>query len=143
MPFAQSGTLAGLSRADGVTARTVTMTRVANTKDGFVMRELGVSPNVAQMLTHKTWETKSAGGLMIRHHATEWQWNYVDPAASDPLALAGRVIWNRNGLHVPGNCPTYVRKDIRNQLTGLASSTAGTIGLLLTTDPLQSEVYPF
>lgn len=143
MPFAQTGTLAGLSRADGTTARTVTMTRVANTKDGFVMRELGVSPNIAQTLTHKTWETKSAGGLMIRHQSTEWQWNYVDPAASDPLALAGRVIWNRNGLHVPANCPTNVRKDIRNQLTGLASGTAGTIGVLLITDPLQSEVYPF
>lgn len=143
MPFVSSVTVAGLSRADGASGRTVTMTRVTSTKNGFILRELGVLPSNQQSLTHSTWESKGASGQMIRHQATEWVWNYTDPSAVDPNALAGRVIWNRNGLHIPANCPTNVRKDIRAQMSVMANNSAGSVGLNLVHDPVISEAYPF
>lgn len=143
MPFVSSVTVAGLSRADGATGRTVTLTRVTSTKNGFILRELGVLPSNQQSLTHSTWESKGASGMMIRHQSTEWVWNYSDPSATDPNALAGRVIWNRNGLHIPANCPTNVRKDIRAQMSVMANNSAGSVGLNLVYDPVISEAYPF
>lgn len=143
MPFVSSVTVVGKSRADGSTSRTVTMTRVASTKNGFVLRELGVLPSNQQSLVHSSWESKGASGLMIRHQATEWTWNYTDPTAAEPNALAGRVIWNRNGLHIPANCPANVRQDIRAQMAVMATNTAGSVGLILVYDPVISEAYPF
>lgn len=143
MPFVSSVTVVGLSRADGTTSRTVTLTRVTSTKNGFILRELGVLTSNQQSLTHSTWESKGASGTMIRHQSTEWVWNFSDPSAAEPNALAGRVIWNRNGLHIPANCPTNVRKDIRAQMSAMANGTAGSVGLSLVYDPVISETYPF
>lgn len=46
MGYISSATIAGKSRADGTTARTVTMQRVANVVDGFVLRETGSNPDL-------------------------------------------------------------------------------------------------
>lgn len=141
MGYVTSVTIAGKSRADGTTDRTVTMLRVTNVVDGFVLREAGVSPELAQKCTYRTNETKSAKGLIIRNSQTLWEWPYEVPSA--PGVVAGVVQLNRTGLHVPSNCPANVRVDIRFQMTQMAASTAGTVGKALVHDPMLAGDYAF
>lgn len=138
-----SGTISGFLRSDGTTARTVTMTRVTNTKNGFTARELSANANDQQSFTYSSFEQRGPSGRLVRHTATEWVWNYTNPSAADPTALAGRIILNRTGLHVPNDCPANVRKDVRQQLSGMASSSAGTVSLQLVHDPLVNQLYAF
>lgn len=142
MGYISSATIAGLSRADGTTGRSITMNRVSNVADGFVLRETGVANiALAQTLTHRTTETKSKDGAILRHSQTLWQWPYE--LATNPGVVAGIVSLSRTGLHVPSNCPANVRADIRNQMVSMASSGAGTVGLALVYDPLINGVVPF
>lgn len=126
MGFFSSGTIAGFSRADGTTARTVTMNRVGSLVNGFIARESGAaSVELAQTFTHRTFEVKTKSGMLIRTLQTIWVWPYE--VASEPGVVAGQVIWNRNGLHIPANCPVNVLKDVREQLRNGTASTAGTV----------------
>lgn len=141
MGFFDSGNVAGLSRADGVTARTVTMTRVGSIVNGFIARETGVANfELAQSLTHRTFEEKARNGMRIRTSQTIWSWPY--DLSTEPDVVAGVVTLNRNGLHVPANCPPFVRADIRRQLQDMASTTAGSIGKVLVSDVLQYGTPP-
>lgn len=142
MGYISSATVAGVSRADGTTARTITMNRVSNVADGFVLRETGVANiALAQTLTHRTTETKSKDGTILRHSQTLWQWPYE--LTTNPGIVAGTVSLSRTGLHVPSNCPANVRADIRTQLVNMATSTPGTVGHALVYDPVINGVVPF
>jgi hypothetical protein len=144
MTIASSHTIAGYSRADGTTARTVTMVRVAESPNGFVLREsLASQPNqlLAQQLTHKSYEVRTKSGDVTRHAMTEWRFPYDLPAAAG--IVAGTVTLNRTGLHVPANCPIATRKDIARQMQDMASSTAGTVGYLLVYAPFILGDYAF
>lgn len=134
MGYVTTGTIGGFLRSDGTTLRNVTMNRVGNVVNGFVMRETDVDPALAQKLTYRSIETKSPKGLYIRTVVSIWEWPYELPTA--PGVVAGTVIWNKTGLHIPSNCPTNVRLDVRNQITNLTSSSAGTLGKYLFYDPL-------
>lgn len=80
MGFFDSGTVSGLSRADGVTPRSITMVRVSSIVNGFVARETGVSNSeLAQTLTHRTFEEKARNGMRIRTMQTLWSWPYELP----------------------------------------------------------------
>lgn len=141
MGYISSATVTGKLRSDGTTDRTITMQRVQNVVDGFVLRETGVSPELAQKCTYRTTETKSAKGLIIRNSQTLWEWPYE--LSSAPGVVAGVVQLNRTGLHVPSNCPANVRADIWYQLTKLASSVAGTTGSAFVYDPLVNGIFAF
>lgn len=142
MGYISSATIAGVSRADGTTGRTITMNRVSNVADGFVLRETGVTNiALAQTLTHRTTETKSKDGSILRHSQTLWQWPYE--LTTNPGVVAGTVSLSRTGLHVPSNCPANVRADIRTQMVNMASSSVGTVGLALVYDPIINGVVPF
>lgn len=142
MGYISSATIAGVSRADGTTGRTITMNRVSNVADGFVLRETGVTNiALAQTLTHRTTETKSKDGSILRHSQTLWQWPYE--LTTLPGVVAGTVSLSRTGLHVPSNCPANVRADIRTQMVNMASSSVGTVGLALVYDPIINGVVPF
>lgn len=142
MGYISSATIGGLLRSDGTTARTVTMGRVSNVADGFVLRETGVTNiALAQTLTHRTTETKSKDGTILRHSQTLWQWPYE--LSTSPGVVAGTVSLSRTGLHVPSNCPANVRLDIKAQMSAMASGNAGTIGFALVTDPFINGVIPF
>lgn len=144
MGTVSSHTILGFSRADGTTSRTVTMAKVAGDAQSFTLREtLAGQPivNLAQSLTHKTYEIRSKAGEVTRHSSTEWRWPYELPAT--PGVVAGVVTLNRTGLHVPANCPANVRADIRQQMSTMASGTAGTIGYLLVYNPLINGDYPY
>lgn len=135
MGFFSTGTVAGFSRADGVTARTVTMNRISSLVNGFIARESGaLSTELAQTFTHRTFEEKSRAGVVIRVVQTLWNWPYDLPSA--PGVVAGVVTWNRNGLHIPANCPLNVVKDIREQMRNMTASTAGTISEQIFYGPL-------
>lgn len=141
MGFVTSGTVVGYSRSDGVTPRTVTMQRVGNVVNGFVLRETGVSPDLAQKVTYRTFETKGNKGLTIRHSQSLWEWPYELDSA--PGVVAGTVQLNKSGLHVPANCPANVRADIRYQILGMASATAGSVGKQLVTDSIIDGIPAF
>lgn len=144
MGVVSSHTIAGLSRADGVTARTITMAKVAGDAQSFVLREtLAGQPNVllAQQLSHKTYETRSKDGQIVRHSMTEWRWPYELTTA--PGVVAGVVTLNRTGLHVPANCPANVRADIRFQTANMSVGATGSVGYLLVYAPLISGDYPY
>lgn len=120
------------------------MVKVAGDAQSFTLRESLVGqPNVnlAQSLTHKTYEIRSKAGEITRHSSTEWRWPYENPAV--PGVVAGVVTLNRTGLHVPASCPANVRADIRLQMVNMPSSTAGTIGNLLVYGPLINGDYPY
>lgn len=135
MGFFDSGTVAGLNRTDGTTARTITMVRVGSINNGFIARETGVmNSELAQSFTYRTFEEKARNGMRIRTSQTIWNWPYE--LSTQPGVVAGVVTWNRNGLHVPANCPPNVRKDIRTQLVGMANSTVGTISKAIVYDVL-------
>ena len=139
MGFFDSGTISALSRADGVTARTVTMARVSSIVNGFIARETGVANSeLAQTFTFRTFEEKARNGMLIRTSQTIWSWPYELP--TNPDVVAGVVTLNRNGLHVPANCPPYVRADIRQQLQYMASVSTGTVGKFLVSDLLLTGV---
>jgi len=141
MGFFDSGTIGGVSRADGSTARTVTMVRVGSIVNGFIARETGLdNPELAQSFTHRTFEERARNGARIRTSQTFWSWPYVLPA--DPAVVAGVVTLNRNGLHVPANCPPHVRADVRIQLLNMTSASAGTVGKQLVYDPLILGIPP-
>lgn len=144
MGMLTSATVAGLSRADGTTSRTITMVRVGQVANGFILREdLTTAPNqlLAQELVHRTFEAKGSGGETVRHSSTEWKWPYE--LASAPGVVAGVVKLTRTGLHVPASCPANVRKDIRVQMANMAASTAGTVGANLVYNPLVTGEIPF
>lgn len=141
MGYISSATIAGKLRSDGTTARTITMNRVANVVGGFILRETGVSPELAQKCTHRTDETKSNKGLIIRNQQTIWEWPYE--LSSAPGVVAGTVQLNRTGLHVPSNCPANVRADIGTQLQAMAAATGGSCGLYFVYDPLINGNYAF
>jgi hypothetical protein len=141
MGFFNSGIIAGLDRADGVTARNVTMNRVGSIQNGFVAREIGLeNSELAQTLTHRTFEEKARNGMRIRTSQTVWTWPYDVPA--EPGVVAGVITWNRNGLHVPANCPAFVRADVLKQLQNMAQVTSGTVGKQLVVDPLTADTPP-
>lgn len=141
MGYVSSVTMTGKSRADGTTDRPITMQRVSNVVDGFVLRESGVAPELAQKCTFRTSETKSSKGLIIRNSQTLWEWPYEVPAA--PGVVAGTVQLNKAGLHVPSNCPANVRADIRYQLSGMASNVVGSVGYVLVYDPMINGNFAF
>lgn len=139
MGFFNSATIAGKSRADGTTDRTITMTRVGSVRNGFIARETGLTnPDLAQTFTHRTFEERAANGQKIRVSQTVWQWPYEVSAAPD--VVAGIVVLNRNGLHVPLNCPPNVRADIRVQISAFAALTTGTVGKELLSDSLLNGI---
>lgn len=142
MGYITSLTIEGRSRADGVTVRTVTMQRVANVTDGFVLRETGVADvALAQTFTYRTNESKGNDGKLIRHMQLLADWPYEVSAA--PGVVAGKISLSRTGLHVPANAPANVRADVRRQLDQLWVNYAGTVGLALHYDHLLSGVVPF
>lgn len=144
MGMVVSATIVGKSRADGTTDRTITMVRVAQVANGFVLREdLTGAPNqlLAQELVHRTFENKGAGGETVRHSVTEWKWPYE--SATVPGTVGGVVRYTKTGLHVPAGCPVNVRKDIIKQFQGMASSTTGTSGDQLVYGPLVNGNLPF
>lgn len=144
MGLVTSASITGVDRSDGVTARTITMVRVGQVANGFILREsLATAPNqqLAQELVHRSFEAKGAGGETVRHSSTEWKWPYE--SATVPGTLGGVVKLTRTGLHVPNSCPINVRKDIRMQMTNMASATAGTTGDHLIYGPLVTGVMPF
>lgn len=126
MGYVTTATISGVSRVDGVTSRTVTMNRVGNVTNGFILRETDVDPLLAQKLTYRTVETRSPKGLLIRTMQSLWEWPYDLPTA--PGVLAGVVTLNKSGLHVPSNCPANVRADIKAQIGKFASNVVGTVG---------------
>jgi len=133
MGFFDSGTVEGRLRSDGTTTRSITMNRVGSIVNGFIARETGLdNPDLAQSFTYRTFEERARNGMRIRTSQTLWTWPY--DLASEPGVVAGVVTWNRNGLHIPANCPTNVRADIRHQLAKLADPTAGSIGKVLVYD---------
>jgi hypothetical protein len=139
MGFFDSGTISGVSRADGTTARTVTMNRVGSITNGFVARETGLSNHeLAQTVTYRTFEEKARNGMRIRTSQSVWTWPYE--LASEPGVVAGVVTWNRNGLHVPANCPDNVRIDIRTQLGAMATTGSTSIGAQLVSDLLLNGI---
>lgn len=141
MGFFDSGTVGGLSRVDGVTPRTISMSRVGSIVNGFIARENGLTnPELAQSFTHRTFEEKARNGMRIRTMQTLWSWPYELPAMPD--VVAGVVTWNRNGLHIPANCPPHVRADVRTQLYNMTTGTAGTIGKQLVYDPMILGIPP-
>ena len=141
MGFFDSGTIAGLSRADGTTARTVTMSRVGSIVNGFIARETGVDNfELAQTLTYRTLEEKARNGMRIRTSQTIWSWPY--DLSTAPGIVAGVVTLNRNGLHVPANCPPFVRADVRKQIAEMASTVVGSIGRSLVHDVLMYGTPP-
>lgn len=141
MGYISSAVIAGKSRADGTTVRTITMQRVANVVDGFVLRETGSYPDLCSKLTYRTTETKSSKGITVRNLSMLWEWPYELPTA--PGIVAGTVQWNRTGLHIPANTPAFVRADIISQLQSFAIATAGSVGLAALYDPLVNGVPAF
>lgn len=144
MGVVSSHWITGLSRADGTTARTITMAKVAGDSNSFVLREtLAGQPIVAlaQQMSHKAYEVRTKSGDITRHSMTEFRWPYENPAT--PGVVAGVVTYNRTGLHVPANCPAHVRADVRNQLAQLASNVVGTVGYLVTYAPLINGDFPY
>lgn len=144
MGMVTSATIDGVSRADGTTTRTITMVRVGQVANGFILREnLTTAPNqlLAQELVHKTFEAKGSGGVTVRHSSTEWKWPYELAAA--PGVVAGVVKLTRTGLHVPASCPANVRKDINSQINHMAVNTPGTVGYNLVYGPLVLGEMPF
>lgn len=117
------------------------MNRVGNVVNGFILRESGISPDLAQKVTYRTFETKGLKGLTIRHSQSLWEWPYELDSA--PGVVAGTVQLNKSGLHVPANCPANVRADIRYQLLAMASTTSGSVGKQLVSDPLIDGVPAF
>lgn len=135
MGFFNSATIPGKSREDGTTDRTITMTRVGSVRNGFIARETGLTnPDLAQTFTHRTFEERASNGQKIRVSQTVWQWPYE--VSSAPGVIAGIVVLNRNGLHVPLNCPPNVRADIRYQMSVMAHSTVGSVSKELVYDSL-------
>jgi len=144
MGYLTTATISGLSRSDGVTARTVTMTRVAQIPNGFIMREtIATAPNqvFAQEIKHTAYEMKSKTGNVVRHQATEIRWPFETSVGSG--ILGGEASLTKTGLHIPANCPTNVRKDIVQQLSYMASGSAGTLGYELVVAPVINGLYPF
>jgi len=143
MGYITSAISPGVSRADGTTGRNITMVRVGQVANGFILREdLTGAPDqrLAQQLTHRTFEVRTKAGLVTRHSSTEWKWPFE--VSSAPGVVAGEVTLNRTGLHVPAHTPINVRKDIRTQLANMASATAGTVGYALVYQPLVVGDYP-
>lgn len=145
MGFITSATVTGKSRADGPTDRPLTLLRVADVSNGFVLREsVATAPNqdLAQSVIHRSYEAKASDGKMVRHSATTYVWPYELP--TDPGVVAGAVTQNKNGLHIPVNCPVNVKKDIRHQMTQAASgSVATSLSYHLVANPMDNGDHPF
>lgn len=146
MGLVSSVTIDGLSRADGTTVRSITMQRVGNVTNGFILREsLAGQPNqqLAQSVTVRSTETPGPSGANnpTRNVQAHWVWPYE--SATEPGVVAGTVTLNKTGLHVPANCPANVRKDIRYQLALMAASAAGTYGKAIICDMILDGNPPF
>lgn len=141
MPYITSATIGGLSRADGTTARTITMARIANVTNGFTLRETGVSPKLAQTVTYRSFEEKARGGKVVRVIAETWSWPYEDPAV--PGEVAGYINHGATGLRYPVDAPANVLKDVRTQLSNRASGVGGSVGFAHITDPMLNGLPAF
>lgn len=142
MGYITSLILSGVSRTDGTTVVNRTFQRVQNVSDGFVLRETGVATALAASLTYRTNEAKTALGLPVRHSSIQVDWPY-EKTPGDGL-VAGRVTFNKNGLHVPVDCPANVRADVRANLASYFSGiAAGHVGSELNYFPLITGVLPF
>lgn len=142
MGYITSLLITGKSRTDGTTDVTRTFQRVSNVSDGFVMRQTGVAAALAATLTYRANESKTASGLSVRHSSLAIEWPY-EKVYGDGI-IAGKVTFNKNGLHVPIDCPDVVRADVRYQLsTFFSTSTAGYLGSELHYYPLVTGVLPF
>jgi len=139
MGYFDTGWISGKSRADGTTARTVTMARVGNVNNGFDLREVSPTyPGLAQTIGYRTYVQRSRSGLRIRVVTLDVRWPYdVDSA---PGELAGTVVYNRTGLHIPDNCPANTRLDIWTQLISLSNNSAGSVGKMLVYDPMTTAI---
>lgn len=102
------------------------MQRVANVKDGYVLREQGVPANLAATVTFRTREERARGGVIIRIISEVWSWPYENP--SNPGVVAGTINHGPTGLRFPIDCPENVRKDVRTQLADRASGVGGRVG---------------
>lgn len=141
MPFIDSLTLAGLSRADGVTARTLTMSRVGDIPGGFVLRESGVTPSFATEIRVVRKRTKNG---RVGQSQTQIVANFPYAALIADTVPLGYCRWDQNGLKIPDDCPQFARNDIRTQIANLISgSTVGSIAKALVYDPLVSGIFPF
>lgn len=141
MPYITSATVGGLSRADGTTARTLTMVRVENVVGGFILRESGVDPKLAATCTYRTREEKAKGGKTVRTIAMTWSWPYE--LAATPGVVAGYINYGPTGLRFPVDAPDNVKKDVRTQLTNWASGVGGTVGFAFITDPILNGLPAF
>ena len=141
MPFIDTLTLAGLSRSDGATARTLTMGRVGDISGGFILREQGVLPALATEIRYSRRRMK-VGKQFINTTSIVVTFPYADPAT--PTVVLGYSKYDTTGLKIPDDCPQFVRNDIRTQLANILSgSSAGTVAKALVYDPLVSSSYPF
>lgn len=141
MPFIDTLTLAGLSRTDGVTARTLTMGRVGDISGGFILREQGVLPALATEIRYSRRRMK-VGKQFINTTSIVATFPYADSAT--PTVVLGYAKFDSTGLKIPDDCPQPVRNDVRTQLANIISgSTAGTVAKALMYDPLVSSSYPF
>lgn len=145
MTIANSHTIAGYLRTDGSTSRTITMVRVAGGVNSFTLRENLASqanPLLQQSVVHKTYEVRTKAGAVVRHASSEWRWPF-EVAPGSGIVNPTPVTLNRTGIHIPAETPLNVRKDIHRQLSQMADSTAGTVGLLLSYGPMVLGDYPF
>lgn len=141
MPFIDTLTLAGLSRTDGVTARTLTLGRVGDISGGFILREQGVLPALATEIRYSRRRMK-VGKQFINTTSIVATFPYADPAT--PTVVLGYAKYDSTGLKIPDDCPQPVRNDVRTQLANMISgSSAGTVARALVYDPLVSSSYPF
>lgn len=142
MAYATSHTLSGLVRTDGTTPRTLTFLRVNNVPNGFVLREQAAVLALAATITYRATEIRTNAGLLIRHSQVTFEWPYELTPGSG--IIAGKVVYNKNGLHIPVDVPPNTRKDIWTQLKNLADGiSTGTVGKLLWRDPIHGEDFPF
>lgn len=141
MPFIDTLTLAGLSRSDGSTARTLTMGRVGDISGGFILREQGVLPALATEIRYSRRRMKVAKQF-VNVTTIVVTFPYADPAT--PNIVLGYCKFDGTGLKVPDDCPQFVRNDTRTQLANIISgSSAGTVAKALVYDPMVSGSYPF
>lgn len=141
MPFIDTLTLAGLSRTDGSTARTLTMGRVGDISGGFILREQGVLPALATEIRYSRRRMK-VGKQFINTTSIVVTFPYADSAA--PTVVLGYAKYDSTGLKIPDDCPQFVRNDIRAQLANtISGSVSGTVAKALVYDPLVTSSYPF
>lgn len=134
MPYVTTATISGLSRSDGTTGRTITLVRVGNVTDGFILRESGVPAKLAQTFTYRSKEEKVKGGKIVRRISTVCQWPIEDPAV--PGEVIGYANYGPSGLVFPIDIPDNAKKDIRKQISEFGNAVGGSYGYQCLYDPL-------